>query len=80
MPNLTLVITDQIKKKMSEHPNIRWSNAVREIIVQKIEDFEVADRLAKKGNLTQSDFKIISKKIEMAAAKHARKLLNESHS
>lgn len=80
MPNITLSVSDEIKKKMESHPEVRWSNAIRATIERKISDFESANDLAKKSKLTEKDAKTLSEKAEKAMAAHARKLLNESNS
>ncbi len=65
--------------EMKKHPSIKWSSAVRNIIKQKLKDFEEADRIGRKSKLTIRDFAVISKKISKAAAKHAEALLHESN-
>ncbi len=80
MPNLTLSVSDETKRRMDEHPSIRWSNVVRSIIEKKLEDFEEAEKLARKGKLSMEDFKEVSRKIDSAASKHAKALLNENNS
>jgi len=80
MVNLTLAIADETKKKMDSHPSVRWSNAVRATIEKKLEEFEEAERLAKKGRLKIEDFESLSKEIGSAAGKHAKRLLHESNS
>ncbi|MBI5872404.1 hypothetical protein HZB88_04980 [archaeon] len=80
MPNITLSITKEAKSKMDKHPEVRWSNAVRAVIEQKIADFEEAEKLAKKSLLTEKDVEVLSLKVNRAMAKHARRLLNEGNS
>ena len=80
MANVTLSINDETKKKMSRHSSIKWSNVVRSIIEKKLNDFEEAERLARKSKLTPADFKLISKKIESSSRKHAKRMLHESDS
>ncbi len=80
MPNITLSITEETKKKMAEHPHVKWSNVVRSIIEKKLADFEEAERLAKKSKLTMDDFRVIGKKIDSASRRHALRLLHESNS
>jgi hypothetical protein len=80
MPNLTLSITEETKRKMEQHPSIRWSNVVRCIIEKKLEDFEEAEKLAKKSALTERDVELLSKKVAKDSAKLAKRLLNESNS
>lgn len=80
MPNITLSIPDEIKQKMDEHPHVKWSNVVRSVILQKLSDFEEAERLARKSKLTMADVEQIAVKVNRAMAKHAEALLNERHS
>jgi hypothetical protein len=79
MPNITLSISEETKRKLEEHPSIKWSNVVRSVIERKLWEFEEAERLAKKSRLQASDFEPVSEKIAVAARKQARKLLNESN-
>lgn len=79
MPNITLCITDETKRRMEKHPEIRWSNAVRTVIERKLRDFEEAEELAKKSSLTEQDVLLLSEKVNKAMGKHAKGLLNESH-
>jgi hypothetical protein len=76
MVNLTLSIPAETKKRMDKHKHIKWSSAIRTIIERKLNDFEEAERIAKKSNLKMSDFDEISKKIDIAMAKHAEELLH----
>ena len=80
MPNMTLSVTDVMKRRMRAHPSVKWSNVVRSVIERKLDDFEEAEMLAKKSRLSMADFEAISGKIDSAAGKHARALLNESNS
>ena len=79
MPNLTLSITEETKRRMQKHPSIKWSNAVRTLIEKKLADFEEADRLAGSGRLTMGSLKPILARVDAAAAKHAKALLNEGN-
>lgn len=79
MPNITLSVPLETKRKMDAHPHMRWSRAIRTLIEQRLEDFEEAERLAKKLNLKMEDFKEIEEKIKESSRKHVRTLLNESH-
>lgn len=79
MPNITLSIPEETKKRMDKHPHMKWSRAIRAIIERELDKFEETERLAKKGGLKIEDFKEISEKIDKATRKHARKLLNESY-
>ncbi len=78
MPNITLCITDETKRKMGLHPEIKWSNAVRTVIERKLRDFEEAEELAGKSGLTERDVMLLSERVNNAMGKHAKRLLNES--
>lgn len=77
MPNITLSVSSETKRRMDAHPHIRWSNAVRAIIEKKLADFEEAERLGRKSRLTGKDVERLSMKVNRAMGKHAEELLNE---
>lgn len=79
MPNMTLSFPPETKRRMDAHPHVKWSNAVRTIIEQKLNDFEEAERLSKKGGLTQKDVDPIVEKINQAMGKRAKDLLHETN-
>jgi hypothetical protein len=79
MPNLTLSITDELKERMDAHQAVKWSSAIRAVIEKKLGEFEEAERLAQKSKLTMADLEEIAKKIDAAAGRHARKLLDEGN-
>ena len=79
MPNITLSISEELKKEMEKYSSIKWSSAVRNVIEQKIADFEEAESIAKKSRLNWKTWKLISAKISKNAAKHAEALLNENN-
>lgn len=79
MANITLFIPDQLKKRVErEYPEIRWSRVVRNIIEHKLDDLEVANRLALKSRLTLKDVEFLAGKVNEAAGKHAEELLDEA--
>jgi len=78
MANLTLFLPDELKDRMEEHKQIRWSQVVRNIIQEELEDLEETERLAKKSRLTAQDVNTLSKKVDEAMGKHAEALLNEA--
>ncbi|MFH1586673.1 MAG: hypothetical protein ABID38_02355 [Candidatus Diapherotrites archaeon] len=80
MPNVTLSVNEETRKKMKQHPEIRWSNAIRVMIDKKLDDFKEAERLAQKSTLTEKDVEILTEKVNRDAAKHAKRLMNESNS
>jgi hypothetical protein len=79
MPNITISVTEEMRQKMEGHPEVRWSNAIRAAIDRKLEDFNEAEKLAKKSRLTESDVKTLSKKADKSISEHAKRLLHESN-
>jgi len=77
MPNLTLSIPNDTKKRMAAHASVRWSNVVRTIIERKLDDFEEAERLAQKSRLTRKDVDRLSAKVDAAMGRHVKRLLDE---
>jgi hypothetical protein len=80
MPNITLSISEELKREMEKHSSVKWSSAVRNVIEQKIADFEEAESIAKKSRLNWKTWKLMSAKISKNAAEHAEALLNENNS
>ena len=79
MPNITLSISEELKKEMEKYSSVKWSSAVRNVIEQKIADFEEAESIAKKSRLNWKSWKLINAKISKNAAKYAEALLNENN-
>lgn len=44
MTNITLSIDDEVYKRMRKYSEIKWSEFVRKIIKQRIEEFEMLDK------------------------------------
>ena len=76
MPNMTLSIPGELHKKMKQMSDVRWSEIARQAIQQRIEDFEVMEKIASKSKLTKKDVDEISKKIKRAAAKRFNESCN----
>lgn len=79
MTNVTLSVTKETRRKMKEHPEVRWSNAIRVMIDRKLDDFKEAERLAQKSTLTEKDVELLSEKAAKDAARHAKRLLDENN-
>ncbi len=69
MGNVTLLLPDDLQKKMKEHRDIRWSEVIRQAIQQKINDLELLNTLTSKSTLTPLDAQAISKKIDARVAR-----------
>jgi hypothetical protein len=69
--NITLSIPTETKARMDKHKEIKWSNSIRNLIEQKLNDFEEADKLAKKLDLSEKDLAPILEKVNADMRKHA---------
>ena len=69
MTNITLSISDELKHKMDNFSEIRWSEVVRKTIEKKIKDLELLNKLTSKSKLTEKDALEISNKIDRSIAK-----------
>lgn len=69
MGNITLLLPDELQKKMKKHSEIRWSEVARKAIQKKIEDLTLLEELTAKSKLTAKDALEISKKIDSSVAR-----------
>jgi len=69
MTNMTLSIPNEVRMEMKQFSEVKWSEVARKAIVERLEKLKLAEKLAKKSKLTESDVKLISEKINAAAAK-----------
>lgn len=79
MPNITLAVSSALKAAMKRHSSVKWSSAVRNIIEQKLADFDESEKIAKKSRFTMRHWKLINGEISKSSAKHAKALLHESN-
>ncbi|MCL4371702.1 hypothetical protein M1373_00050 [Candidatus Marsarchaeota archaeon] len=80
MPNIIISISKELKKEMEKYSSVKWSSVVRNVIEQKIADFEEAESITNRSRLNLKILKPINAKISKNAAKHAEALLNENKS
>lgn len=73
--NFTLSLPDELKKRMDEHDEIRWSNVVRNILEQKLDDFDKLERLLAKSQLNNEHLVELKKKVDDDARKYVRELM-----
>lgn len=71
MPNITLSLPADLHRKMKRHPEVRWSEVVRRILADKIQDFEVMERIAAKGKreLTPEEIDELDHMLKRAASR-----------
>lgn len=69
MGNITLAIPDEVHEEMKHFSEVRWSEVARKAIIEKLDALLIAEKLAKKSKLTESDIREFSKKIKAQATK-----------
>ncbi len=55
MPNVTLAVSDELKRKMDELPEINWSEVARKAIRDKVEEFDLFRAVVSRSRLTEDD-------------------------
>lgn len=70
MANLTLSISEEVRRLMKRHREIRWSEVVRRAIIEKVKKLAVIEKIASKSKLTMEDIEVINKKIKKGLYEH----------
>ena len=55
MVNMTLSIPEELRKKMRQHTEFKWSDIARQAFEKKLREIELADKLLSKSKLTEED-------------------------
>lgn len=69
MPNITLAIPEELHKKMKKMSEVRWSEIARRAIEERINDFELMNKITSKSKFTEKDIRELSEKIKRGIAK-----------
>ena len=69
MTNLTLAIPEELHKKMKKHTEIRWSEVIRKVLSEKVDQLELIEKILGKSKLTKKDVDILSEKVDSNVAK-----------
>lgn len=72
MANVTFVISDDLKAKMSKFPEINWSEVARQAIAEKARAMETMDRLAARSALTEQQATAAGREIKRRVWKKHR--------
>ncbi len=75
MANITLSVPDELRERMREHPDVRWSAAFAQMVERKLDDFEVVERLVQKSRLTEEDAARMAAEVRAAGGRHMLELL-----
>mgnify|MGYP001581843333 CR=1 FL=1 len=73
MANITLSIPEDMHKEISRHPEIKWSEIVRQAFNKKIKELYWVDVLLSKSELTEEDAERIGHKIKSKIGKRISK-------
>ena len=68
MANITLTIPNELHKKLKERKEIRWSEVIRQILKENLNQLEIIDRILKKSELNESDVEELSRKVDSRVA------------
>jgi rhamnose utilization protein RhaD (predicted bifunctional aldolase and dehydrogenase) len=55
MVNMTLSIPKELRKKMRQHTEFKWSDIARQAFEKKLREIELADKLLSKSKLTEEN-------------------------
>jgi hypothetical protein len=69
MPNVTIAVTDELKKEMEKMPEVNWSGVARKAIAQRIELLKKLDKLTASSTLTEEDTILLGRKVKAGMAK-----------
>lgn len=75
MANITLSVSEELKKRMEQFPEINWSEVARQAIREKAAQLAVLKAIASKSKLTEKDALELGRKINEGLAKRYRELM-----
>ena len=73
MVNLTLSLSEELKRNMKQHLDIKWSEVARKAIENKLKEIEIEERILSKSKLTMKDVEEISNKIKKEIGEEIRR-------
>lgn len=72
MPNMTIRVPDDLKDAIDSHPEINWSEVARQAMWEYVRKLDVADEVAAKSELTDSEAVTLSEDLKRDIAAHYR--------
>lgn len=78
MVNITLAVSEDLKRQMDESKFINWSEVAREAIQQKVAELALFKSIVAKSKLTEKDALEIGRKINEGMYKSYMKKLREA--
>ena len=73
MPNMTLAIPEELKRKMNQFKEINWSEVARQAIQEKTALLEKMNQLLSKSQLSESDAVVYGTQIKKSVLKKHKK-------
>jgi predicted translin family RNA/ssDNA-binding protein len=71
---VTLAVPDDLRRKMRNHPEIKWSEVARKAMWEYVNKLDMMDELTKSSKLTEDDALDIGREIKASlGAKYSRK-------
>jgi len=73
MPKLTLMVSEDLHRRMKRHPEVGWSEVVRRVLAEKARDLELTDRLTARSALTSEGIADLDHMVKGAVLSRYRK-------
>ena len=70
MASLTLSVPEDMLRRMRNHSEVKWSEVVRAILNQQLDEWEKAEKITAKSKLTEKDVAELSAAVDRDMAKH----------
>ena len=70
MVNVTLVVSEDLKKELSRFDEVNWSAVIRKSLRNHLRKLQIAEAIANKSKLTKKDVMEIDKMIKKGIAEN----------
>ena len=70
MVSITLSVPQELRRRMESHPEVKWSEVVRSILRQQLDEWEELEKTASKSRFTEKDVKELSGKVDAEMLRH----------
>jgi hypothetical protein len=75
VPNITLAVPEELKKKMDEFPEINWSEVARQAIWEKASQLSILRTITSRSRIKGKDALALGKKINRSLARKYKELV-----
>lgn len=69
MVNVTIAVSEDLKKLLDRFPEINWSEVARQAWLAKVRQLELLDKLTRKSRATDKDIEELAARIKKGLAK-----------